>query len=95
MLKARSALLGLEAVVNEANRPGTEALSSELERIYAGARELAEIRLLNALRAGHVPLKDDVLHEAERLLGADRTDVRSRLGLEAEDRCLRQRPGKR
>jgi hypothetical protein len=84
LLKARSALLAVEAVVNESARPGSEALSSELERIQAGAHELAEIRLLNALRAGHVPLKDDVLNEAERLLGAEGTDVHSRLGLEAD-----------
>jgi hypothetical protein len=84
LLKARSALLAVEAVVSESARPGSEALSSEVERIQAGAHELAEIRLLNALRAGHVPLKDDVRDEAERLLGAEGTDVHSRLGLEPD-----------
>jgi hypothetical protein len=81
LLKARSALLAVEAVVGESPRAGSEQLASELERIQASAHELAEIRLLNALRAGHVPLKDDVLQEAERLLGAEGTDVRKRLGL--------------
>jgi hypothetical protein len=81
LLKARSALLAIEAVVSEWPREGADRLSLEVERIQAGAHELAEIRLLNALRAGNVPLKDDVLLEAERLLGAEGTDVRSRLGL--------------
>ena len=84
LLKARSALLAIEAVLIESPRPGSEAVAAELERIQAGAHELAEIRLLNALRAGHVPLKDDVRQEAERLLGAEGTDVRSRLGLEPD-----------
>ena len=81
LLKARSALLAVAAVLTESQPAGADHLASELERIEASAHELAEIRLLNALRAGHVPLKDDVLHSAERLLGAEGTDVRKRLGL--------------
>jgi hypothetical protein len=84
LLKARSALLSVEAVLNEFPREGAERLANEVERIEAGAHELAEIRLLNALRAGNVPLKEDVQLEAERLLGAEGTDVRSRLALPPE-----------
>jgi hypothetical protein len=81
LLKARSALLAIEAVLNEARPDGSDQIATELERIQASAHQLAEIRLLNALRAGQVALKDDVLEEAEHLLGAEGTDVRKRLQL--------------
>jgi hypothetical protein len=63
---------------------GSEGIGTEIERIRAGAHELAEVRLMNALRAGAVPLPDAESAEAERLLGAEGTDIRSRLGLEAD-----------
>jgi Dynamin family len=69
LLKARSALLALTAVLHEDNRAGTSGLLGEVERILAGAHEFAELRLLSVLRSGAISLPKPVLEEAERLLG--------------------------
>lgn len=84
VLKARSALLALESVLHEHPTPDRDVLSSELERITAAAHEFAEIRLLNALRAGGIKIKPAEAGEMERLLGAEGGAVHIRLGLPAE-----------
>jgi hypothetical protein len=71
VLKARSALLALETVLHEHPVAGADQLTNELERITAGAHEFAEIRLLNALRAGGVKVKPQEGAEMERVLGAE------------------------
>src|SRR5581483_8503688 len=84
VLKSRSALLALEAIVRDSSAPGTEELASELERVTAGAHEFAEVRLLNALRAGAVKgVKAAECEEMERLLGAEGSSAPARLGLDA------------
>ncbi|MDQ1393081.1 MAG: hypothetical protein QOF30_2058 [Acidimicrobiaceae bacterium] len=84
LLKGRAALLALDSLVRRLPIAGSEGIDTEIERIRAGAHELAEVRLMNSLRAGAVPLPDAETSEAERLLGADGTDIRSRLGLEPD-----------
>ncbi|HEY8524200.1 MAG TPA: dynamin family protein [Acidimicrobiales bacterium] len=84
VLKARSALLALESVLHEYPRPGSNQLATELERITAGAHEFAEIRLLNALRAGGVKVKAQEAAEMERLLGAEGGALHTRLDLPPE-----------
>jgi hypothetical protein len=74
LLQARSALIVLEKVLRD-----TPMIAS-VERVIASAHEFAEIRLLGALRAGHVPAPEDVLAEAERLLGARGATIDARLG---------------
>lgn len=88
VLKARSALLGLESVLRRHPGVGTatgtvsaDAIGSELERITAGAHEFTEIRILNALRAGSIDVKPEEATDMERLLGAAGTSVPARLGL--------------
>jgi GTPase SAR1 family protein len=81
VLKARSALLGLEALLRSQPIAGAEALAGELERIGAGAHELTEIRLLNALRAGSIDVKAEESEAMERLLGASGSSIPARLGL--------------
>jgi hypothetical protein len=81
VLKARSALLALESVLQEHPRPGTKELATELERITSAAHEFAEIRLLNALRAGSVKVKAQEAAEMERLLGAEGGALHTRLDL--------------
>jgi hypothetical protein len=81
VLKARSALLGLDALLRSHPVAGSEALAGEVERVTAGAHELVEIRLLNALRAGSVDVKADEAEAMERLLGASGTSIPARLGL--------------
>jgi hypothetical protein len=84
VLKARSALLALEGVLHEYPRPGSDALATDLERITSGAHEFAEIRLLNALRAGGVKVKAQEAAEMERMLGAEGGPLHIRLDLSPE-----------
>jgi hypothetical protein len=82
LLKARSALLALETLAQR--NPGAESLAAAVERIQAGAHELAEIRLLNALRLGAVSGRSEELADMERLLGGDGAAAATRLGLRAD-----------
>ena len=84
LLKARSALLGLDRVLREHPRHGTEPLSAEVERILAGAHEFRELALLSALRSSRISFEsfgDEEDVAAERLLGATGTSSVQRLGL--------------
>ncbi len=83
LLKARSALQVLEAVVRSSPRGADRAtrLSYQLERIRAGAHQLTEIDLIDELRSGTVPLTDDERRAAEELLGAAGGQPWARLGL--------------
>lgn len=81
VLKARSALLGLESVVRRFPLPASAGLAHDVERVRAGAHEFAEIALIDALRTGAVLLHPDELGAAEQLLGVAGTDARTRLGL--------------
>lgn len=79
LLKARSALLAVDSVLRRSGRGGT--LRHDIDRILAGAHELAELRLLGALRSGVVTLPTSTVTEAERLLGESGTAAAARLGL--------------
>lgn len=84
LLKGRAALAALEDLALEYPVAGSAVIAEGVERIRAGAHELAEIRLLNALRAGAVPLSDGEVADAERLLGIEGLELRDRLGLAAD-----------
>jgi predicted GTPase len=79
LLKARSALLGLSEL---ARATTSDELATAVERVQAGAHELTEIRVLNALRVGAVAGRRDELADLERLLGADGATVPARLALD-------------
>ncbi|WP_226369919.1 dynamin family protein [Pseudonocardia oceani] len=79
LLKARSALLAVEALLSGTRREGP--LAREVERVLAGAHEFAELRLLGALRSGAVTLPEAAAREAERLLGDAGAAPAARLGL--------------
>jgi predicted GTPase len=69
LLKARSALLAVEVAARTQPREGSERLEAEVERVLAGAHELAEMHLLQAMRAGAVQFRDDEeTTAAERML---------------------------
>jgi hypothetical protein len=91
VLKARSALLEVDAIVRAAPVTGSVALESELERIEAGAHELTELRLLNLLRAGAIQLPAADVDAALRLLGGEGAGPRRRLATapDASDADLR------
>jgi hypothetical protein len=82
VLKARSALLALERELHERPVAGADVLATDLERITSGAHEFAEIRLLNALRAGGLKVKPTDVEEMERLLGAQGGALYTRLDLQ-------------
>ncbi|TVT47928.1 hypothetical protein FNH05_18370 [Amycolatopsis rhizosphaerae] len=84
VLKARSALLGLDVVLRMEPRPASAALAAELERTLAGAHDFRELRLLAALRTGRTELPPELLSEAVRLLGGQGTGVEERLGGHSE-----------
>ncbi len=84
LLKARSALLALGDLLHRHPRAGTDPLTRQIERVLAGAHELAELRLLNALQTGAVSLRQDELAEAERLLGGTGGSPAARLGLDPD-----------
>jgi hypothetical protein len=87
VLQSRSALATLERAVRAATPSGPtpegQRLLTEAERITAGAHEFVELELLNAVRAGLLPLKPDEALAAERLLGGSGTSIEDRLGLPA------------
>jgi 50S ribosome-binding GTPase len=78
LLKARSALLAVDSVLRTTQRGA--ALRHDIERILAGAHELAELRLLATLRSGQVELPKGAAVEAERLLGDAGASAACRLG---------------
>jgi hypothetical protein len=80
LLKARSALLGASDVALRYEFPERDRFRADLERIQATAHELAELRLLTAIRSGTVHLNDAEVAEVEQLLGPA-PDVAARLGL--------------
>jgi hypothetical protein len=83
VLKARSALAALNGLLSTGDLRDAPALRARLEEITSGAHEFAEIRLLNALRSGALPLRDDRAEELERVMGAHGHDAASRLGAPA------------
>ncbi len=83
LLKARSALGALNALVRQAPVAGAQRLVASAEQVHAGAHVLAEMRMLHQLRSGAIDLDGDA-GDAERLLGADDTSVLGRLGLGAD-----------
>ena len=81
-LKARSALLAIERLIEAAPNEHARALGAQLERVHSGAHEFAELRLLNLLRAGELPLKADQVTEIELLFGSRGTSLPMRLGMD-------------
>ncbi len=99
LLKARSALLLVESLLLENSAREKElsdgarrTLAAEMERIVSGAHELAELRLLSAIRSGEVAFPAEQAAEAERLLGGSGVSPAVRLGMptDAEPDALRQ-----
>jgi hypothetical protein len=91
VLKARSVLLGLDALLRAHPVAGGDGLAGELERIGAAAHELTDIRLLNALRAGAIDLRPDEAEAMERVLGASGGSIPARLGLPESSSTEEQR----
>lgn len=84
VIKFHAAQLSIEAVVAGDPVEGSEGLLGDLERVSASMHELAELRLVNALRSGAVPLELSELIRAERIAGGDGPDVVQRLDLPSD-----------
>ncbi len=82
VLRARSALLAVDRLLVELPPETAAEISTESERIRAGAHAFAEIRLLNDYRRGVVSFDGVDGDEIERLLGGAGTSPAARLGLD-------------
>jgi hypothetical protein len=80
-LKARGVLQGIDQVVRERPRPGTDALLGGIERIVARSHDLRELSLLAELRSSPLSLAGADVEEGERILGGSGMAPVARLGL--------------
>jgi hypothetical protein len=69
VLKSRSGLLAVEALVRAQPRPGSDAVAAEVEEIVASAHPFNELRVLSSLRAGWVAGKPEVVDDLEHIIG--------------------------
>lgn len=79
LLRARSALIGLEAALEGVDGAPAARLRTELQEIWATNSELTELRLLVDLRAGRSELDEGSAQRAEALLAGG--PLSRRLGL--------------
>ncbi|HEX6871029.1 MAG TPA: dynamin family protein [Micromonosporaceae bacterium] len=84
VLKSRSALLAVDALVRAHARPGADAVAAEVEEIVASAHPFNELRVLSSIRAGWVTGKPDVVTELEHLIGGGGAAPPVRLRLEPD-----------
>jgi hypothetical protein len=84
VLKSRSALLAVDALVRAHPRPGSDAVAAELEEIVASAHPFNELRVLSSVRAGWVGGKPDVVEDLERIIGGAGSATHIRLKLPAD-----------
>jgi hypothetical protein len=84
VLKSRSALLGLDALLRNAPRRGGDPLVARVEEILSSAHPFNELRVLSSMRAGWVRGKPEVLARLEAIVGGGGAHTHLRLGL-AED----------
>ncbi|GAB3168874.1 50S ribosome-binding GTPase [Myceligenerans halotolerans] len=84
VLKSRSALLALDALLAAEPVPGGDRVATVVEQVVASAHAFAELRVLSALRAGWVTGPHEALTDLERLVGGDGATSRRRLDLPAD-----------
>lgn len=82
LLKARTALRALDEML--AGDQAATGLAADVEALTAGAHELAEMSLLDALRHPDLGFSSDEVADAERLLGGWGASPVDRLGLAAD-----------
>ncbi|MEV4732997.1 hypothetical protein [Saccharopolyspora sp. NPDC049426] len=82
VIAARRAIVSVRALLP--GLPADHSLRWSVDRIAAEAHEITELDLLDELLGGDTRLLRGVSEDAARLLGAEGTDPRSRLGLEPE-----------
>ncbi|MFE1645820.1 dynamin family protein [Microbacterium sp. P01] len=80
-LKARVVVEGVEALLRDDPRAGSDRVLASLERVTANSHDLRELDLLASLRTSGSDLSDDDAVQAERIVGGAGTPALSRLGL--------------
>ena len=83
ILKARSALAAVTAVLDAEGCARPDELRARVEEIIAGAHAFVEVRLLTRVRSGALQVDDERRLDLERLLGGLGNDSAARLGLPA------------
>ncbi|YCK82868.1 dynamin family protein [Arthrobacter sp. D3-18] len=83
-LKARAAVVGLEALLRSSRRDVALLLEANVEKVRTGAHEFRELKLLATLRTEGLSLTPEQSAEAERLVGGRGSTPPLRLGLDAE-----------
>lgn len=84
VLKARTALIGLQSVLASGAVADQVGLEMRAEALVAGAHDFSEVRLLAALRSGELPLPPQLGASLERVLGGLGHDPATRLDLPAD-----------
>ena len=84
ILKCRSAVISLQAVLDSGGVDDAGTLQGRAEEIIASAHAFAEVRLLASMRSGELQLPAARAEELERLLGGFGHGAATRLGLPAE-----------
>jgi hypothetical protein len=82
VLKARSALTAVKAVLAADGCTGSASLRSRVEQIEAGTHAFEELRLLIGLRSEELGLSEERREELDRILGGSGHDPARRLGLD-------------
>jgi len=85
VLKARAALAALTGLTQASPPPKPDRLRMEIERVTAGAHELAEVELLQLVRGGQLGLTNDESIELDRLFANIGGDPEARLGVKSAD----------
>jgi hypothetical protein len=91
----RGVLLGLDRLIRERPRQGTDEIRGGIERITAGAHALRELSLLAVARSEGLPLAAQDAADAQTIIGAEGTPTNVRLGVAegTDDDALRDRVG--
>ncbi|MDH3754505.1 MAG: dynamin family protein [Acidimicrobiia bacterium] len=84
LLRARTAMATLDTVLRSHPHPDDDRIEADLERLTAETHEFTELRLLNAISQGAIPLPDAEAEELRRLVGGSGFGDRDRLGLSAD-----------
>ena len=92
-LKVRGVLLGLDRLIRDRPRRGTDEIRGGIERITAGAHALRELSLLAVARSEGLPLAAQDAADAQTIIGAEGTPTNVRLGMAegTDDDALRDR----
>jgi hypothetical protein len=84
VLRARSALVALEAVLRRHFRPGSRELLAWVEYLLAATHDFRELRLLAALRDPQLGFDADLMAEVQRLAGGHGVNLAARLGVDQD-----------